>query len=171
MRKTSKKVIEQFLGVNLPGEWDTCEVSKGTMSQFLGTVPSYDFHDGSMGVSEDWEGYFAILRSGKILSSEDEGSVSSNYAHSETVRRVAAPLGRQWAESLGEIRAVLHIALTISNWSGQEQKDEREVFLTLIQAEDLERVKKIRRRVEDHLRKSSSTEVLAVAGLLGVSVE
>jgi len=167
------KGIEGFLpeGVNVNDVYEI-RVEPTKLSDLMDKVPQDYSHDGSMGQSRGLVLYFGICEDGEILPSPaPDYRSSSNYAHTQTVEEDGIAIGEAWGEELNKIKYVVEYNRDLDDWEGGHLTDERFILLHLVRQDDEERIKKIRRRCEDALRKSDSTTILRIATIMGVKLD
>ncbi len=171
--KFSGQEIENFLpeGVN-PSSLQEIQVRTTKLSDLVSRKAKNNSWDGSCGESLELNMLFAILEDGEILDSPPpDYRQGSNYAYSTTYEGEGIPLGDAWGEYLNEIKYVVEYFRDYNNWEGtSDYRDERILILHLIREDDKDQIKKIRRRVEDALRKSDPTQILRIASILGVKL-
>jgi hypothetical protein len=135
-------------------------------------IPWMDSHYGSLGQDETSRLVF-ILTTDNVwhkIPSEFESECFHDHQgrHSGTGMTVAEFLSAKGISS-DEIEAVVLSRVDYRDWQGQDEMDEREVLVYPSRPID---TKKIRRRVEDALRKTNDESViLSLAVRLGVKID
>jgi hypothetical protein len=123
-----------------------------------------DTHDGSMGISKDVTDYLICMNDGIYLHGMYRGGrSSSNYAYSQTVEengeRVHEFIKRQGYD-IEDVVFIIEYEYRLHDWEGQEKlEDESLKFIPIISID----WDKVRRRIEDKLRKD--TEYIKFAAL------
>jgi len=182
MKCISVKTFEKFTGLSakqfLPYDvgvehLDEILVERITLADLVSKVAQDHYFDGSLGVTKSINNFHAICEDGTILPSPDpEYSFGSNYAHSKREEREGVALGDAWGEHLNHVKYVVEYVRDLNDWSGGEVTNEMRLTLFLVREDDEKRVKRIRRRVEDTLRKSGDpTIILRLATILGVKLD
>jgi hypothetical protein len=135
-------------------------------------IPDFYSKDGSMGFEQSSEEVFLLLNDGSWHEVTSNYYYESNYAHTPTIDEpglsVADYISAKGIKTT-DIEAVVLHKVEFSDWSGQEKEDEKKTTVYPVKIID---VKKIRRRVEDALRKTNSeSTVLNLAVRLGCKID
>ena len=182
MRAISAKTFERFTGKEieqfLPNEVKVEDVHEirvevARLTDLVGLKAQDYGHDGSMGETRKLVLYYGICDDGSVLGSpEPDYYFGSNYAYTQTVESDGIPLGVAWGDDLNKVRYVVEYNRDLDDWEGgHNYSNDRICTLYLIREDDGERIKKIRRRCEDALRKSDATTVLRISAILNVKLE
>ena len=126
------------------------------------------YHDGSMGRTDYEVWVFAHTSEGDLVPLPCVGNrSSSNYAYTPSYEESAPCLGEVLA-GMEPPKGVVVVVSDYDSWEGSETTDETRVTYYPWVAPD---IKKIRRRVEDRLRKVDDPQlVIDIAVKLGVSL-
>lgn len=167
------KEIKNFLPKDVEAENLTGLIVKITkLSDLVNKIPKDINHDGCMGASVEKIDYFGLLKDGNVLPSPEPYFLStSNEAHSQDLEWEGTVLGDAWGEALDDIKYVVEYNRQLNDWPCGDYVNERCVILHLVRQDDEERIKKIRRRSEDLLRKSDPTMILRIASILKVKLD
>jgi hypothetical protein len=135
-------------------------------------TPWSDTCHGSMGSEEQSRCVYLLTLDGEWLVVPGDYESKSNYAyegtHSGDGMSVAELLSAKGISS-SEIDAVIVDRIDFRDWEGQDVTDEREVRVYPVRPID---TGKIRRRVEDALRKTNNeSTILSLAVRLGVKID
>jgi len=147
------------------------ELYETTLDKCLNWVGDSYYHDGSMGVSEEYRIYTLICDDGDVIQVPYSYHWSSNYAHSQTRDEDAEGTLKDVLPLQGKVIAIFEDWKEINDWPGQEYINEGGYKLYLLRPIPEEKIRKIRRRCEDVLRKSNPQTVLGVAHFLGVRLD
>jgi len=180
MRTITPEIFSKFVGWDVDRfcsgtkkrGLDRIEVKISRMSELVGRQARMYLKDGSMGSTSYREDYFLIFRSGQImLAPKASYHQSSNYAHSDTVEEDGVTLGDGWDQvSWDNARFIIQFVSNYDCWEGSRQEDEVYLIVHIIREDDVELVRKIRRRCEDALRKSDPTTIIKIASILEVGM-
>lgn len=166
--------IESFLpkGVN-PSALQEIQVRITKLSDLIGRKAQENSWNGSCGESLELNMFFAILENGKVLDSPPpDYRQGSNYAYSTTEEGDGTPLGEAWGNDISRVRYVVEYYRDFNDWEGtHDYRNERILVLHIVRDDDEERIRRIRRRAEDALRKSNPTQVLRIASILEVKLD
>lgn len=171
--KFTGQEIQNFLPEEAnPSALQEIQVRTTKLSDLIGQKARDNSWTGSCGEDMEVNLFFAILQNGEVLGSPPpDFRQGSNYAYSTTYEGEGIPLGEAWGEKLSEIRYVAEYLRDYNDWEGSsDYRNERILILHLVRDDDEERIKKIRRRTEDALRKSDPTTILRIASILGVKI-
>jgi hypothetical protein len=135
-------------------------------------IPDFYSKDGSMGFEQSSEEIFLLLNDGSWHEVTSNYYYESNYAHTPTIDEpglsVADYISAKGIKTT-DIEAVVLHKVEFSDWSGQEKEGERETKVFPTKPID---TGKIRRRVEDALRKTNDeSTILNLAVRLGVKID
>lgn len=122
------------------------------------------YHDGSCGVTDRKTSAFAVMADGlKEIAVSDIWD--SNYAYSQRSEKLAPTLREQLSDSIGSVVAIIAAGSVVEDWSGQKYEKYSWAVFWPVKLPDMA---KIRRRVEDALRKSATeADMLEIAARLG----
>ena len=179
MKTIRRETFEKFTGTSLRQFLDSEEKVKEVEAIRVEVTPlsnlfalrcKIESHGGSLGSSELCRLYWAITEDGEVLTPPREDSHSGdNTSHVQDVNSEGINLGEGW-ENISHIKYVVEYVSDYESWEGGSLTDDCFIVLHLVRDDDKDRIKKIRRRTEDALRKAGATEVLRIAALLDVNM-
>lgn len=181
MKSISAGTFQRFIGFpvqsfmprgTLAEDLDGIRVQRTTVADLVDKTCQDRFFDGSMGESKTKILYYAVCEDSTILPPPNATfSFGSNYANSQSGEGEGVTLGDAWGEELGKIKYVVEYRRECDDWPGKKIINEMVITLHLVRDVDEERIRRIRRRSEDALRKSDATTILRVATALGVKLD
>ncbi|MDD5294399.1 MAG: hypothetical protein PHP21_00520 [Patescibacteria group bacterium] len=168
------KKVQDFLPEGVSGIPTEVRIKVTLLSQLTGTTPTDYYCSGGLGETEIVFSFTAVLNDGELLESPlPQYTRESTQAHSSTIAKPGVSLGEAWGEKLGEIKYIVEYHRDFCEWEGGSSNcDEEYIVLYIVREDGKERISKIRRRIEDALRKCDDPMViLRLGAMLGVKFE
>jgi len=166
-----EKVLKSYLIKEAWGDLRKAEIKVADFKELdLNVIPYENTHTGSLGDSVDFC-HFLLIYSEDIIQIPYNEIHRSNYAHDQEWEDKDGITIKEAIEKDGFPLAILQVEHELEDWPGSEYVNEWNFILYKISSFDNEKIKKIRRRVEDRLRKSSTEDILRTAIALDVKID
>lgn len=166
-----EKVLKSYMLEEAWGDLKKAEVEIVDFKKLdLNAIPYKNTHTGSLGDSIDFC-HFLLVYPTDIIQIPYNETHRSNYAHDQEWEDEDGITIREAIEKYGLPLALLQVEHELEDWPGSEYINEWNFILYKVSSFDDEKIKKIRRRVEDRLRKSSTEDILRIAIALNVKID
>ena len=165
-----EKVLKSYLIKEAWGDLRKAEVEIVDFKKLdLKAIPYENTHTGSLGDSVDFC-HFLLIYPEDIIQVAYNEIHRSNYAHDQEWEDEDGITIKEAIEKHGLPVAILQVEHELEDWPGSEYVNEWNFILYKVSSVN-EKIKKIRRRVEDRLRKSSTEDILRIAIALDVKID